>query len=276
MKKNIFLISSLLVVMLASTTVVLHSLQNKVMVQIHGIITDQSNKPFSTDLYFINSEGQKIRTKSNPEDGVYQQILASGDNYYMIFKDYTPVNNERLVNIPQSTEYVEHTKNIKLQGLEAGMELLRFKGFEPNETKANSDALHSLLFVKHFISVNPGATLELVISSADCNFKPEQKKVDVYNKKTNKLTQQTKKLNPAEMLSECRKERLKNIKLKLGELQVYLKDECYKEDTKMPAPPKKAPAPPKIKKGSKTAPVVQPQPTTPGNVTIRIKSYSKL
>jgi hypothetical protein len=108
--------------------------------------------------------------------------------------------------------------------------------FEPNDSViVNSDNIKTL---KDFMDLNPGAKIEIEVSSYDSWFSNAKRTITTKNKK-GKSINKTVTYTSKEQLSDLLDHRINSIKNELRKYKVYLKENAYKKNLQVVAPKKK-------------------------------------
>ncbi|MFC2129859.1 hypothetical protein ACFLSQ_00335 [Bacteroidota bacterium] len=213
------------------------SAQKGHVVLIQGkVINNASGGTVSTTILFIDEKGKKVTGKSNSIDGTYQQVLNSGSTYCVLFKGYLSVEGDLKIDIPLDSKYEELNRDFTVKPIAAGTELFNFKMFEPNESVVTNNAY--ILQVKHFIDINPGAKIEVKISSYDSWFNSTKKSVEKVNRKGKKYKKRVTFSTKAQ-LSDLIDARIDALNKEFKANKVFLKEKAFTKNLRVVSPKKK-------------------------------------
>lgn len=200
------------------------------VILMQGKIIDKDTKqPVGTSFRFTSESGKKNQSQSAANDGSFQVVLNTGENYYLAIKEYVVVEPSAYFQLPANSSYSEVTQNIYVRRVTTGVELFSFKAFEPNSKTLMEKAHQTLIEIKNFMAINPNINLKLTISSGDSWFKGGSKKVEYLDKKGKKKTK-TVKVTPQEMLTEFSKARFDEILKHFDELKIPTGHTIFAED----------------------------------------------
>ena len=112
-----------------------------------GTVTDiASNQPVQAQIEVLdNMTGQTVATLQTTPTGKYLVALPSGTNYGLVLRNEAYLFHSENVNLPPSTGYAETARNIRLQKMEAGSNIV----------------LHNVFFDAGKASMRPESTAEL-------------------------------------------------------------------------------------------------------------------
>ncbi|OGU17388.1 MAG: hypothetical protein A2X61_05690 [Ignavibacteria bacterium GWB2_35_12] len=230
MNKSIKIFSIILIIFTSIYIYVSYSSPIASVALIQGKIIDKdTGQPVGTSFRFTSESGKKNQSQSTANDGSYQVVLNSGENYYLSIKEYVVVEPSSYFQIPPNSSYAEVTQNIYVRKVTPGVELFRFKAFEPNSKTLLEKARQTFIEVKNFMAMNPNINLKLIISSADSWFNGTTRKVAYIDKKGRKKTK-TVKVSSQEMLTEFSKARYDEILKHFSELNIPTGHTIFVED----------------------------------------------
>ena len=242
MYKSIKIFSVLLIIII----LFVNSAQSKplgAVVLLQGKIIDKTTRqPVGTSFRFTDESGKKNQSQSAANDGSFQVVLNSGENYYLALKEYIVLEPSAYFQIPSNSSYTEMTQNIYVRKVTPGVELFSFKAFEPNSKTLVERAHQTLIEVKNFMAMNPNINLKLTISSGDSWFKGSTKKVEFTDKK-GKTKTKTVKVSAQEMLTEFSKSRYDEILRHFDELKIPTGHTLFAEDKSTSSQKKKGKGP---------------------------------
>lgn len=170
-------------------------LQAGVIILINGKLIDKANgKPISTKVRFIDSTGKEHSSNSNSIDGIFQQVLPSGNSYTMIVDGWVLDYNQRNIVVNDYTEYTEFGYEYQVTKLAAGLVLASGHIFKKNSSELipESDVLFN--YIKELNKTQKGLVFSADISSSDSYFKPRSKTVKIVEggkSKSRKIQQST-------------------------------------------------------------------------------------
>lgn len=187
---------------------------NNPVVLLQGkIIDSQTGQPVGTGIQFVNSAGTKIQTRSNPNNGAYQQVLAPNEDYIVMFKDYIITNESKSFKTPNVSEYHEENYDFRIMKITTGMELFRFNGFEANGSQFTSSGERRMKELKEMLSYNSKVNVILTINMSDCNFKPIKKSIPDETAGTKKKKKnKTITITPEQQFSDAFNARINSVK----------------------------------------------------------------
>lgn len=225
---KIFSISLIIITLLYINTAKSSPIGAVVLYQ--GKIIDKSTgQPVGTSFRFTSESGKKNQSQSAANDGTYQVVLNSGENYYLALKEYVAVEPSSYYQIPSNSSYSEVHQNIYVKKVTPGVELFSFKAFEPNGKSLIEKAHYTLIEIKNFMAMNPNINLKLTISSGDSYFKGGTKKIEYVDKK-GRTKSKTVKVTSQEMLTEFSKARYDEILNHFTELNIPTGHTLFAED----------------------------------------------
>jgi hypothetical protein len=206
-----------------------------------------NNKPLGINFQFVDENGRISKSRSNSNEGEFQQTLQSGFEYSVYFEDYildSPVNS---IVIPPYKEYVEITKDFAVKKLEANLSLCKVNAFKSNDSALSDEGKHQLTHLKELIKSQPKLQIDfqIKISSVDCFFKSKKGTINVIVKnKSKKKSVTISPENQSIMMIEARKNAIKNY---LSDLKINLRNFTFideniinKNDKKIPIIEKKS------------------------------------
>ena len=230
MKKSVKIFSiSLIIITSLFFNVAYSNFLGSVILMQGKIIDKATGQPVGTSFRFTSESGKKNQSRSGANDGSYQVVLNTGENYYLALKEYVVVDPSAYFQLPANSSYSEITQNIYVRKVTTGVELFSFKAFEPN-SKTLLDKVHQTLTeIKFFMGMNPNLNLKIIISSADSWFKGSSKKEEYVDKKGKKKTR-TVKITPQEIMTEFSKARYAELLNHFTELNIPTGHIIFAED----------------------------------------------
>lgn len=239
MNKSFKIISISLIIFTFLYINVAYSIPFGSVVLMQGKIIDKTTGlAVGTSFRFTGESGKKNQSQSAANDGSYQVVLNSGENYYLAVKDYVVIEPLAYFQLQSNSSYSEVTQNIYVRKVTPGVELFSFKAFEPNSKTLVERAHQKLIEIKNFMAMNPNINLKLTISSADSWFKGSTKKVE-YTDKKGKTKTKTVKVTEQEMLTEFSKARFDEILNHFDELKIPTGHTIFAEDKSLAVQKKK-------------------------------------
>jgi hypothetical protein len=189
------------------------------------------NIPIGINFQFVDENGRVTKSRSNSNEGEFQQVLQSGFEYSVYFEDYildSPINS--LV-VPPYDKYVEIGKDFSVKKLEANLNICKVNTFKPNDSLLSDQGKHQLTHLKELIKSQPKLQMDFIIkiSTIDCFFKT--KKVNINAIEKNKPKKKSITLTPENqsvMMIEARKNSIKYI---LSELKINLRNISFAEES---------------------------------------------
>lgn len=115
----------------------------------------------------------------------------AGYTYKVFIPNYIMENGSKELVIPESTTYQDIEKQLKCKKLKEGDLLFSEALFEKNSIKMEATAEQKLRNFKDFLDNQPNLVFNLVISTADCSFKPIKNKETVMEGKKKKTITKT-------------------------------------------------------------------------------------
>lgn len=163
MKTNKLLLT-LAVLLLASS---LSFAQIKAVVGVTGSMLNYVDRsPISVELQVFDNAGIKVNsTKSNAADNGYFYVtgLFPGNTYIFVVKDKNYLTERFEVSIPNSSKYVEISKDFLLKPNKAGTTIkLNVAPFEFNKSKLRPGSAIVLSEILNTVKYNPNAKFKIV------------------------------------------------------------------------------------------------------------------
>lgn len=235
MKKIILLMFAALTVSFAQHSVVGVSVK----------ITEESGESINANVKLIGNNNKVEKTKIT--NGNFNFSPLSGYTYKVFIPNYIMENGSKEIVLPESTTYQDIEKQLKCRKLKEGDLLFSEALFEKNLIKLEANAEQKLRNFKDFLDNQPNLVFNLVISTADCNFKPIKKKETVTEGKKKKTI--TKTITVEEQAKALIAERKAFLTSALQAIGMRIASFNVIEDTSVA----KAAAPAKKAKGKKDA-----------------------
>jgi|GEM_PF-1557055 len=188
------------------------SANNPVVLLQGKIIDSQSGNPVGTGIQFVNSEGKKLQTKSNPGSGAFTQVLRPNEDFIIMFKDYILVDDSKTFRTPNVSEYHEMNKDFHIKKIVTGMELFRFNAYDPNESHIEGTSIQKMKEVKEMLAYNPKVNIIITINMGDSYFRPLKKNVPDESSKKKKKKNKTITITSEQQLSELTNQRIAELK----------------------------------------------------------------
>ena len=252
---------------------------NETVILLQGKVTDaQTGQPVSTLIQFVSSKGKKMQTKTNSNDGGYQQVMPPNDTYTVLAKGYSVVGGSNILPLPNPADYMEMTKNFTVRKLTVGTELARFNAFAANSSEIRDFQSPQLNEIKDLLSFNSNINIYVTVHTHDSYFKPDKKQIKdetpvTKSKSKSKPKAKTKTITitTEEQLTRLANQRIEALKLYFRNLKLPEKAATYTADTHPAAATEKIKAAPKKIKGKKSKDVDTPAvQSAPANVVITI------
>jgi len=201
------------------------------VILIHGKVKNQmTGESIGTNIIFVSEDGKKLSCRSNSSDGSYQQSLNSGGIYRIYLKNYIPVGGELLINIPPVSKYEEINQDIVVTNFKPDIKLMEEKVFEPNDSVIINKAFMKNL--KYFLDLNPGAKLQIIVSSFDSWFNRTTKKIEKTNSRGKKYYKRI-SYSTKDQLSDLLDARINVLKNTFKENNIYLKNDVYHKNLRV-------------------------------------------
>ncbi len=202
------------------------SLSSQTLIVQGRIINIENNRPVSTTVVFLNDSNKMIRTKSNSNDGSYQQAITYGKIYKILLSDYIPIKENEILDLTNYSTYNEINFDIKVRPIPKNYELLKAKIFEPNDSVITDTFF--LNYLENFLLINKNAKVSFIISSEDSWFESKRVKMTVTNSRGRKITKRI-TLSTKHQLSELLDARIRNLKNLLQRNKLYFKEESFQK-----------------------------------------------
>lgn len=246
MYKINFLRVLLLVIVLFLPITAYSLFQNTTMIVIKGAFTEEgTNKPISTLLQFIDSEGKSLESRTNANTGEFQQVLKPNANYILSAKGYIITPGRDHIKTPNTREYLEMNMNITAKKIAEGMQLMNIQAFKHNDSVLTYDAKQQFLDLRAFLRNNVAVTINIEISSYDSYLKEVKYKEHYMQGKAKKFRWKT--ITTRELLENLLNAREKSIRDYLDEIKVFNKNVEFSKDLQIVPESKKQEKRPKTK-----------------------------
>lgn len=271
-KVLIFMISVCLLQIISGTANAQNG--NATVILLQGKVTDQNGQIVSTTISFRDINGKKMSTKTNSKDGSFQQIMTPGMTYSVLFKDYMVLGEEYMFTLPMVKEYTEMSQNFKVKKIETGLELMRFKAFNPNQSELTGTYKQYFEDLKDFLNNNIKASVILTIHTHDSQFKETTKNVQVADKK-GKMKTKKEKITVSQQLEQLANSRIEAIKshfksIGLPEKKITFEKDLASDNAKAEKPKKDS------KKKGKEKPAEAPKSANIFNVNVKVGKIANL
>jgi len=129
-----------------------------------GIVTDVASlQPVPAQLEVIdNATGQTVASFQTTAAGKYLVSLPSGTNYGLVVRNENYLFHSENVNLPPAAGYAETVKNIRLQKVEAGSNIvLRNVFFDPGKAVLRPESTAELARLLRLLADSPRLKLQL-------------------------------------------------------------------------------------------------------------------
>jgi len=199
------------------------------VILLQGKITDQSGQTVSTTISFRDANGKKTSAKTNSKDGTFQQIMTPGMTYTVLFRDYMVLGEEYMFTLPMVKEYSEMTQNFKVKKIETGLDLMKFKAFNANQSELSGAYKPFFDDLKDFLNNNIKASVIITVHSHDSQFKETTKTVQVADKK-GKMKTKKEKVTVPQQLEQLVNSRIEAIKSYLKSISLPEKKITFEKD----------------------------------------------
>jgi hypothetical protein len=236
-----------------------NAFSQKSVVLIQGNVKNEEGNPVGTTMMFSSSLDKHIQCKSNLNDGSYQQVINSGEQYSVVFKEYLLVKPKEYLSTFSINKYTELTRNFVVREMKEGQELYRLNPFEPNSAKINNASASPLLELSHFLFLNPKVNVQIEVSASDSKLKSSKKKVEVQSKKGQKSLK-TFPSSSKSQLQDLINARTNALKVYLQSIRIHVKHMSFTQNLK----------PSQIQKKFKKGKSENPDPPVP-TVVVRIE-----
>jgi|GEM_PF-2610613 len=170
------------IILLLFTAVTVSFAQHSV-VGVSVKLTEESGEAINANVKII---GNNKVEKTKITNGNFNFSPLSGYTYKVFIPNYIMENGSKEIVIQESSSYQDIERNLKCKKLKDGDVLFSETLFEVNSIKMEPTAEQKIRSFKDFLDNQPNLVFNLVISSADCNFKPIKKKETVMEGKKKK------------------------------------------------------------------------------------------
>lgn len=236
----------IILILVLSFKIILISADN-VPILLIGKITN-NNKPLGINFQLVDENGKVTKSRSNSNEGEFQQTLPSGLNYSVYFEDYILENPQNSFVIPPCKEYIEIKKDFAVKKLETNLVICNVNAFKTNDSALSEEGRHQLIHLKELIKSQPKLQMEFLIkiSTIDCFFKPQKGTINILVKNKSKTKSIT--ISPEKQSVLMNEGRVNSIKNFLSEFKINLRNFTFVDESVINKNDKKIP---KIDKKSK-------------------------
>lgn len=151
-------------------------------------LTEESGESINATAKII---GNNKVEKTKVTNGTFSFSPLAGYTYKVFIPNYIMENGSKEIVLPESTTYQDIEKQLKCRKLKEGDVLFAEALFEKNSIKMEATAEQKLRNFKDFLDNQPNLVFNLIISTADCSFKPIKNKETVMEGKKKKTITKT-------------------------------------------------------------------------------------
>jgi hypothetical protein len=202
--------------------------------------------------------------------------MAPGMTYSVLFRDYMVLGEEYMFTLPLVKEYTEMTQNFKVKKIETGLDLMKFKAFNSNQSELSGTYKPFFDDLKDFLNNNIKASVIITVHTHDSQFKETTKNVQVADKKGKMKTKKEKVTiaHQAEQLVNSRIDAIKSyLKLiSLPEKKITFEKDMVSDNIKV----EKTKSKKDTKKKGKEKPVETPKSGNTNNVYVKVGKIANL
>jgi hypothetical protein len=138
---------------------------------IKGKVTDEfSGKPVECTVEFRSEDGKKIRINTQT-DGLYQQILNSGETYEVYLYNWDVIRKNEFYTVPDLEDYQEVHKDFSVKKLEKGNKVYDLNFFDNNSSSLNGTSESFLKELNTIMRFNRHVEFDIHINAHDTHSK---------------------------------------------------------------------------------------------------------
>ena len=160
---------------------------------VKGKITDEfSGSPMSLTVEFRTNDGKKIKVKTQ-NDGLYQQVLNSGETVEVYFYNYNVLRIKQTYQVPDKDEYQEIEQNFTVKKLVKGNSIYKLDFFSKSKSSINGTADSFLKDLNITMRFNRHVKFDFYVDAHDTYSSSSKKIKSLVAKRMESLTDQLKK-----------------------------------------------------------------------------------
>lgn len=142
---------------------------------VKGKVTDEyTNKPVECTVEFRSEDGKKIRVNTQT-DGLYQQVLTSGETYEVYLYNWDVLRKSENYSVPKLDDYQEVHKDFTVKKLEKGNKVFELNFFDNSSSSLNGESESFLKELNTIMRFNRSVNFDFHINAHDTHSKSSSK-----------------------------------------------------------------------------------------------------
>jgi hypothetical protein len=184
-KANIIKKISIVAVFLSFVVSVSYS---QIPLLVKGKVTDEfSGKPVECTVEFRSENGKKIRVNTQT-DGLYQQVLNSGETYEVYLYNWDVIRKNENYTVPDLEEYQEVSKDFFVKKLAKGNKVYDLNFFDNNSSSLNGTSESFLKELNTIMRFNRHVEFDIHINAHDTHSKSSNQIKSLVSKRKEALS----------------------------------------------------------------------------------------
>lgn len=157
---------------------------------VKGTIIDvYTGNPVGCELEFKPKSGNRIKTKSNPNTGKFEQLLNNDEKFTVTFLGYDIMKEEVDFQVKgiSTGNYSEQTADFKVKKFVVGSKLFSYDLFESSSSDMKSNLKTEIEKLQLLLKMNRGLSVEIQVSASDSYLPSSTSQINTDMPKVNEM-----------------------------------------------------------------------------------------